>query len=65
MFLKQNSNKKKMCWMDMLVLWGTLGSWSNFCFTILMEGSTGTEVKRVLTYDVITSPGSSFPFHMC
>ena len=55
MFLRQNSSNVMMCWMDMLVLWG------NFFFMILMEGSIGTVVKRALTsYDVITTPGSSF-----
>ena len=62
MFLRQNSGNV-MCCMDMMVLWGNVGSGSNFCFTILMEGSTGTEVKRVLTsHDVITSPGPYFTF---
>ena len=66
MFLRQNSSNVTICWMDMLVLKGSVGSLSNFCFTIWMEGSTGTEVKRALTsYDVIISPGSSFTFCMC
>ena len=35
--------------------WGSGGSWGNFCLTMMIEGSTGTEVKRALTsYDVIT-----------
>ena len=66
MFLKLNSSSVMICWMDMLVLWGNVGSWSNFCFTHLMERSTGMEVNRALTsYDVITSPSSSFTFCMC
>ena len=65
MFLRPNSSNVMMCWIDMLVLWGNIGSWSNLCLTIVMKGSTGTEVNRALTsYNVITSPGSSFTFCM-
>ena len=45
MFLRQNSSNVTICWMDMLVLKGSVGSLSNFCFTIWMEGSTGTGEK--------------------
>ena len=66
MFLRQNSRSVTICWMDMLVFWGSVWSWCNFCLTMLIEGSRGIEVKRVLTsYDVITSPGSSYTFWMC
>ena len=44
-FLRKNSSNVMMCWMEMLVLWGNVGFWSNFCFTLWMKGSTGTEVK--------------------
>ena len=65
-FLRQNFSNVTFCCVDMLVLWGSAGSWCSLCLTMLMEGSTKTEVKRVLTsYDVITSPGSSFTFWIC
>ena len=55
-----------ICCIDMLVLWESVRSWCNFCLTKLIEGSTGIEVKRALTsYNVITSPGSSFTSWMC
>ena len=38
-----------ICGMDMLVLCERSGSCCNFCLTMLMEGSTGTKVKRALT----------------
>ena len=63
MFLRQNSRSVTICCMYMLVLMGSVGSWCNFCLTVLTEGSTGTEVKRALmSYDVITSHGSRFTF---
>ena len=46
--LRQNSRSLTICCMDMLVLCGSSGSCCNFCLTMLMEGSTGTEVKRAL-----------------
>ena len=52
--------------MDMLVLLGCAGSWCNLCLTMLIEGSTGTDVKRALTlYDVVSSHCSSFTFCIC
>ena len=66
MFLRKNSSRVIMFWMDMFVLWHSVGSCSNICCTMCMEGSTGMEVKKALTsYDVITSPGSSLAFCMC
>ena len=47
--LRQNSSNLIICWMDMLVLWGSVGSCDNFCCTICMEGSTETDVNRVFT----------------
>ena len=66
MFVRQKSSNVMMFWMDMLVLWYNVGSCSNFCCIVCMEGSTGTKMKRVLvSYDVITSPCSSLTFCMC
>ena len=66
MFLRQNSRSLTVCCMDMLVLWGSVGSCCSVCLTMFTEGSIGTEVKMALTsYDVIISPGSSFTFCMC
>ena len=60
-FLRPNSSSVTICCMDMLVLWGSSGSWCNLCLSMVMKGSSGTEVKRALTsYNIITSPGSSF-----
>ena len=51
---------------DMLVLCCRVGSCANFCCTMRMEGSTGTEMKRALTQkDVVTSPGSSLLLWIC
>ena len=38
-----------ICGMDMLVLWESSGSYLSLCFTMLMEGSTETELKSALT----------------
>ena len=66
MFLRQNSRRVTICWMGMLVICGRVGSCANLCWTIWMEGSTGTEMKRALTSkDVITSPGSSLLVWIC
>ena len=46
---RQNSRSVTNCCMDMLVLCGSCGYCCNFCLTMLMEGSMGTEVKRTLT----------------
>ena len=45
MFLRQNSQSDTICGMDMLILWESSGSCCSLCFTMLMEGSLGTEVK--------------------
>ena len=61
MFLMQNSRRVTICFMDMLDLCGRVGFCANFCWTMWMEGSTGTEVNRALTSnDVITSPVPTF-----
>ena len=66
MFLGQNSKRVTICGMDMLDLWGKVESCANFCWTMWMEGSTGTEVNRALTSkDVITSPGSNLLEWIC
>ena len=66
MFLRKNSIIVMIYCMDMLVLWGNVGSLNDLCLTVLKEGSRGTEVNRALTsYDVIISHGSSFNFCMC
>ena len=50
--LRQNSRTVTVCCMDMLVLLGKCWVWCNFCLTMLMEGSKGNVVKRLLTlYD--------------
>ena len=49
MFLRQNSQSVTICCMDMLVLCESSGSCCKFSLTMLMEGSTETEVKRALT----------------
>ena len=55
-----------MFWMDMLVLCCGVGSCANFSCTIRMKESTGTVVKRALTWcDVINSPGSSLMLWIC
>ena len=55
-----------ICFMDMLVLWGSNVSFCNFCLTMLIEGSMVTEVKRALTvYYAIASSGSSLTFWIC
>ena len=65
-FLGQTSRWVTLCWMDMLDLCGKVESCANFCWTIWMDGSTGTEVKRVLTWnDVITSPDSNLLEWIC
>ena len=46
---KLQDRRVTICWMDMLDLCGKVESCANFCWTIWMEGSTGTEVKRALT----------------
>ena len=43
------ASKVVMCGMDMFVLLSNVGSCCNFCWTICTEGSTGAEVKRILT----------------
>ena len=48
-FLRQYSRSVTICCMDMLVLCGSSESCCNFCLTMSMEGSMGTEVKRALT----------------
>ena len=66
MFLSQNSSNMMMFWMDMLVLWCSMGSCVNICCTMCMEGSTTTEVKMALiSYQVLTSPSLSLAFCMC
>ena len=49
MFLMQNSKSVTIYGIDMLVLCERSGPCCNFCFTMLMEGSIGTELKRALT----------------
>ena len=59
MLVRQNSSRVMVCCIDMLVLYGSVGS-CNFCLIICMDGVTGTDVKRALTSkEVMTSPGSS------
>ena len=66
MFLRQNSRRVTICWIDMLDLWGKMESCANFCWSVWMEGSAGTEVKRALTSnDVITSPGYNLLEWIC
>ena len=66
MLLGQKLSNVMICWMDMLVFWGNVGSQSTFCFTICMEKSSGTDVKKALTsYEPMTSPGSTLAFCMC
>ena len=48
-FLRQNSRSVTICGMDMLVFCESSGSCCSFCFTMLMEGSMGTEVKSAMT----------------
>ena len=60
MFLRQNSRRVTICGMEKLDLRGKVESCANFCWTIWMKRSTGTEVNRALTSkDIITSPGSN------
>ena len=55
-----------ICGMDILVLCGSMVSCVNFCWTIWMDGSTGTDVKRALTSnDVMVSPGCNLTCFMC
>ena len=42
---KTELKKVTICWMDMLDLWGKVESCANLCWTIWMEGSTGTAEK--------------------
>ena len=64
--LGQNSSNLIICWIDMLVLWGSVGSCDSFCCTICMEGSTGTDVNRAFTSkDVLTFPVSSLTCVIC
>ena len=46
---KTKLRKVTICWIDIWVLCGSVGSCESFCCTMLIEGSTGTEVKRALT----------------
>ena len=48
-FLRQHSRSVTICGMDMLILCESSGSCCSFCFTMLVEGSMGTEVKSALT----------------
>ena len=64
--LRKNSRSVIICGMDMLVLCERSGSYWNFCLTVLMEGSTRTEVKRILHHKMSWPlPGSSFTSLMC
>ena len=36
-----------ICWIDMLDVWGKVETCANFCWSIWMEGSTGTEAIKV------------------
>ena len=49
MFLRQNSRSVTICGIDIWVLWGRVGSWVSLCLTMLMAGSTGTDVNNALT----------------
>ena len=49
MFLRQNSRTVTIFCMEILVLCESSGLCCNFCLTVLMEGSMGTEVKMALT----------------
>ena len=49
MFLRQDSKSETIWGIDMLVLWESNGSCWSLHLTMLMEGSTGTEVKSALT----------------
>ena len=50
MLVRQNSSRVVICCMDMLVLCGSVGSCCSLCLTICMDGATGTDVKRALTF---------------
>ena len=49
MLVRQNSSKVVICYMDMLVLCGSVVSCCNFCLAICMDGAAGPEVKTALT----------------
>ena len=60
MWVRQNSSRDVICDMDMLVLCGRVLSCCSLCFTICMDGCTGTDVNRAYTSkEVMTSPGSN------
>ena len=60
MWVRQNSSRDVICGMDMLVLCGRVLPCCSLCFTICMDGCTGTDVKRAFTSkEVMTSPGSN------
>ena len=64
MFLRQNFSSLIICWMDMLVFCGSVGSCVNFCYTICMEGSTGTDVNRAFTSKDVMNSQSLQPLHL-
>ena len=47
--MRQNSSRDVICGMDMLVLCGRVLSCCSLCFTICMDGCTGTDVNRAFT----------------
>ena len=58
--LRQNCRSVTIWGMDIWVLWGSVGSCLHFCWTMLIAGSTGTEVNKALTsYKEMTSPSCS------
>ena len=66
MLVRHNSSRVMTCCIDILVLCGSVGSSCNFCFTICMDGVTGTDVKKALTSkEVMASPGSSLLLCNC
>ena len=60
MFLRQNSSRVIIWGIDIWAFCGSVGSCVGLCLTMLIEGSTGTDVKRAFTsYDVMTSTCSN------
>ena len=67
MWVRQDSSRDVICGMDMLVLCQRVLSCCSLCFTIYMDGCTGTDVKMAFTSkEVMTSPGSNLlPWSCC
>ena len=61
MFLRQDSSSVMIYGIDIEVMLASKGSCCYMCWTMVMTGSMGTEVKSALTSeDAMMCPGSSF-----